>query len=70
MILFVLALGMWLVYIAYRSLRIGSIKYSILFSSTYERNSSPFWYWFYTMVAGCIGVGLVIVSIVFAFTRL
>jgi hypothetical protein len=68
--LFVLAFGLWLVYTSFRSLQTGSIKYSVLFTSTYARNESPFWYWFYTAVAGFIGIGLIIASVFFTFVKL
>jgi hypothetical protein len=60
--LFVMSVGLFLLYSYFCSLRTGSIKYRIVFCTTHERNSSPFLYWFYTIAAGVIGVGLIIAA--------
>ena len=46
-------LGLWCVYLPFRSLRRGSITYNWC---TFERRTSPFWFWSYTVAAALVGI--------------
>jgi hypothetical protein len=57
--------GAWLIYLAFRSLKRVSIQYR---SVVYERGVHPFWFWFYTILAG-VGGSLLIGAVYVLFAN-
>jgi hypothetical protein len=72
-IMLCVAMALFCSYIVVRSLRRGSVTYyslSGLSALTHERKQSPFWYWFYTLAAGSIGIFMICMAVYYAFAGL
>jgi hypothetical protein len=62
LILIVWPVGAWCLYLPFRSLKRGPIRYR---QETYERNQDPIMFWLYTIATGLCGAFLLIVSAYF-----